>query len=89
MFSNQDLGRKVKASKLKQGNYKEYVIRSESFQREKNGVWIPQYTVTHRDTVSRKIDFSSHQYQFNQGYSTKHEADEFAVFMAQAWIDKH
>ena len=73
---------------MKQDTYKDYIIRSESFQREQNGVWIPQYTVTHREAVSRKSDFPSHQYQFNQSYATEHEADEFAVFMAQAWIDK-
>ncbi len=73
---------------MKQDTYKNYIIRSESFQREKNGVWIPQYTVTHREAASRKIDFPSHQYQFNQGYTTEHEADEFAVLMAQTWIDK-
>jgi hypothetical protein len=73
---------------VRQDTYKDYIIRSESFQREKNGVWIPQYTVTHREAVSRKIDFPSHEYQFNQGYGTEHEANEFAVCMAQTWIDK-
>jgi len=41
----------VRAGKVKQDTYKDYIIRSESFQREQNGVWIPQYTVTHREAV--------------------------------------
>ena len=77
-------------AKMKQDtSYKDYVIRSESFQREKNGAWIPQYTVTHQRAAVQKIDFPSHQYQFNHAYFTEHEADEFAVLMAQTWIDKH
>jgi hypothetical protein len=68
--------------------YKRYLIHGESFQREKNGAWVPQYTVTRRDAAAEKTDFPSHQYQFNHTYPTEREADEFAVHMARMWIDK-
>ncbi len=68
--------------------YKNHLIHGESFQRENNGAWVPQYTVTRQDGATEKVDFPSHQYQFNHAYSTEVEADEFAVHMAQAWIDK-
>jgi hypothetical protein len=79
----------VPAKMKRDTSYKDYVIRSESFQREKNGAWMPQYTVTHQDAATQKIEFPSHQYQFNHAYSTEREADEFAVLMAQTWIDEH
>jgi hypothetical protein len=68
--------------------YKNFLIHSESFQREKNGAWVPQYTVRRRDAATEKIDFPSHQYQFNHSYPTEREADEFAVQKARDWIDK-
>jgi hypothetical protein len=67
--------------------YKNYLIRGESFQREKNGSWIPQYTATRRDGVTRS-DFPSQQYQLHHACRTKGEADEFAVRKAKEWIDK-
>jgi hypothetical protein len=69
--------------------YKDYLIRSESFQREKNGAWVPQYTLIRRDAAIEKKDFPSHQYQFNHTCPTEREADEFAVQSAQAWIDRN
>jgi hypothetical protein len=73
----------------KETSYKDYLIRGESFQREKNGTWVPQYTLTRRDAATKKIDFPSHQYQFNHTCPTEREAEEFAVQMAQEWIDKN
>lgn len=74
---------------MKQGTlYKKYLIHGESFQREKNGAWVPQYTVSRQDATAEKKDYPSHQYQFNHTYSTEREADEFALRMAQAWIDQ-
>jgi hypothetical protein len=68
--------------------YKDYLIRRESFQREENGTWVPQYTLTRQDDPTKaKIDFPSHQYQFNHAYSTRREANEFAMQNAQRWID--
>ena len=69
--------------------YKDYLIRGESFQREKNGAWVPQYTLIRQDAATAKLDFPSHQYQFNHTCRTEREANEFAVQMAQAWIDKN
>lgn len=68
--------------------YKDYLIQCESFQRENNGTWIPQYTlIRQNDTTQAKIDFPSHQYQFSYSYSTQREADEFAACNARRWID--
>ena len=69
--------------------YKDYLIRGESFQREKNGAWVPQYSVIRQNSATTKMDFPSHQYQFNHACPTEGEADEFAVQSAQAWIDKN
>jgi len=69
--------------------YKNYLIRGESFQREKNGSWIPQYTVTRQDAPTKPLDYPSHQYQLQHACGTEREADEFAVRKAQDWIDKH
>ena len=68
--------------------YKKHLIQVESFQREKNGAWVPQYTVTRQDAATEKPGFPSHQYQFNHVYPTEVEADEFAVEKARDWIDK-
>ena len=68
--------------------YKDYLIRGESFQREENGTWIPQYMVIRQDAPIERREFPSHQYQFNQAYCTELEANEFAVQKARDWIDK-
>jgi hypothetical protein len=67
--------------------YKNYFIGCESFQREKHGSWVPQYTITWQVTESN--DFPSHQYQFSHTLPTKNAADRFAVQKAQEWIDKN
>jgi hypothetical protein len=67
--------------------YKNYFIDCESFQREKHGSWVPQYTITRQVTESN--DFPSHQYQFTHTLPTKNDADRFAVQKAQEWIDKN
>jgi hypothetical protein len=69
--------------------YKNHLIQGEAFQREKNGAWVPQYTVTRQDAATEKRDYPSHQYQFNHTYRTEGEADEFAVQKAREWIDKN
>ena len=67
--------------------YKNCSIRTESFRREKNGSWIPQYTVTLPETGRKPTDFPSHQYQFNQAFPTEAEADAYALGKAMEWID--
>jgi len=57
--------------------YKNYFIGCESFQREKHGSWVPQYTITRQ--VTEANDFPSHQYQFSHTLPTKSEADRYAV----------
>ena len=69
-------------------SYKDCVIHGESFQREKNGTWIPQYTLTLPETGSKPTDFPSHQYQFNEAFPTESVADEYALRRAKEWVDK-
>ena len=69
--------------------YKHCVIRGESFQREKNGAWIPQYKLTRQEAGNKENDFPSQQYQFNEGFPTESEADEYAVQKAKEWIDRN
>ena len=69
--------------------YKNCVIRGESFQREKNGSWIPQYKLTRQEIGDKENDFPSQQYQFNEGFPTENEADEYAVQKAKEWIDRN
>jgi hypothetical protein len=70
-------------------SYKNCVIRGESFQREKNGNWIPQYTLTRQSTRNSGNHFPSQQYQLNEAFTTEGEADAFALQRAREWIDKN
>ena len=67
--------------------YKNCLIRGESFQREKNGAWVAQYTVTLPDTARKANNFPSSQYQFSETFPTESEADEFALQKAREWVD--
>ena len=68
--------------------YKDYLIRAESFQREKKGTWVPQYTAI-RQNGAATVGFPVQQYQFNHSYRTQSEADQFALRYAQQWIDTY
>ena len=70
-------------------SYKTCLIRGESFQREKNGKWIPQYMLTRQNTGSEIKGFPSQQYQLNEAFATEDEADDFALRRAMEWIDKY
>jgi hypothetical protein len=70
-------------------SYKNCLIRGESFQREKHGKWIPQYTLTRQNTGGNENHFPSQQYQLNEAFSTEDEADDFALQRAMEWIDKN
>jgi hypothetical protein len=69
--------------------YKNCLIQGESFQREKNGTWVPQYTVIRQETGTKGTDFPSHQYQFNEAVPTESEADEYALQRAREWVDRN
>ncbi|MGH7798125.1 MAG: hypothetical protein ACREQ2_24955 [Candidatus Binatia bacterium] len=69
--------------------YKDYLIRAESFQREKKGAWVPQYTATRQNGAATTVEFPVQQYQFNHCYPTESEADQFALRYAQQWIDTY
>jgi hypothetical protein len=70
-------------------SYKNCLIRGESFQREKNGKWIPQYTLTRQSTRNSGNHFPSQQYQLNEAFTAEDEADAFALQRAREWIDKN
>jgi hypothetical protein len=70
-------------------SYKNYLIRAESFQREKNGTWIPQYNFTRQTIGGKGNDFPSQQYQLNEALPTENAADDFALQKAMEWIDKN
>jgi len=70
-------------------SYKNYLIRLESFQREVQGTWIPQYYFARQDIGSKGTDFPSQQYQFNEALQSEDEADDLALRKAMEWIDKN
>jgi hypothetical protein len=75
---------------LKSGiSYKNCLICGESFQREKNGQWIPQYTLIRQNTGVERKDFPSQQYQLNKAFATEDEADNFALQTAMQWVDRN
>jgi hypothetical protein len=68
-------------------SYKKCLIRAESFQREKNGTWVAQYTVVREEGGGKGNGFPSSQYQFNEAFPTEGEADAYAVGRALEWVD--
>lgn len=70
-------------------SYKNCVIRGESFQREKNGAWVAQYTVTLPEAARKANKFPSSQYQFEEAFPTEREADAYALGRAMEWVDKN
>ena len=67
--------------------YKNYFMRGESFQREKRGAWVAQYTIVRQE--GNGTDFPSLQYQLSHVFRTETEANDFAVQKAQEWIDQN
>jgi hypothetical protein len=70
-------------------SYQNCLIRGESFQRENNGRWVPQYTLRRQDTKNRGSDFPSHQAQLDKTFPTENAADDFALQEAMKWIDEN
>ena len=69
--------------------YKHHLIRGESFQREKNGTWVAQYTVVRQEGGGKGNGFPSSQYQCNEVFPTESEADEYALRRAKEWVDRN
>ena len=69
-------------------SYKNCLIRGESFQREKNGTWVPQYTVTCQKPKNTGNHFPSQQYQLSEIFPTEDEANNFALQKAMEWVDQ-
>ena len=70
-------------------SYQNCLIRGESFQRETNGKWVPQYTLRRQPTKNNLSDFLSHQAQLNKAFRTENAADDFALQEAMKWIDNN
>jgi hypothetical protein len=70
-------------------SYKSCLIRGESFQRKKDGKWVPQYTLRRQDTKNQVSDFLSHQAKLDKTFPTESAADDFALQEAMKWIDKN
>jgi len=70
-------------------SYKNCLIRGESFQREKDGKWIPQYTLKREGTKNMRSDFLSHQAKLDKTFPSENAADDFALQEAMKWIDKN
>jgi hypothetical protein len=70
-------------------SYQNCLIRGESFQRETNGRWVPQYTLRRQYTKNKVSDFLSHQAQLNKAFPTENAADDFALQEAMKWIDNN
>jgi hypothetical protein len=70
-------------------SYKNWHIRAESFQREKNGTWIAQYTVVRQEGVDKGTGFPSSQYQFSEALPSESEANKYALQKAREWIDRN
>ena len=69
--------------------YKNCLIVGESFQREKNGKWVPQYRFTRQGTGGETKGFPAYQYQFERAFGSEEEADDFALRSAKEWLDQH
>jgi hypothetical protein len=70
-------------------SYKSCLIRGESFQPKKDGVWVSQYTLRRQNTKNQVSDFLSHQAQLDRTFPTESAADDFALQEAMKWIDKN
>ena len=70
-------------------SYKNWHIRTESFQREKYGTWVAQYNVVRQEGTGKGKGFPSSQYQFNEALPTESEANEYALQKAREWIDRN
>ena len=70
-------------------SYRDYFIQAESFQREQNGTWIPQYIWKRLAAggTEEASTFPTDQYQFHIAFPTEVEADEYALDRAKHWID--
>ena len=51
-------------------------IRGESFQRKKNGLWIPRHET---GNGNKETCFPLQQYQLNNVFPTENETDDFAL----------
>jgi len=70
-------------------SYKNCLIRGESFQRQKDGKWVPRYTLRRQNTKNMQSDFLSHEAQLDKTFPSENAADDFALQEAMKWIDKN
>lgn len=69
-------------------SYKNYLIRSESFQLTQSSSWIPRYILTRLNSNAEGNGAPSHHDRLDKVFWTENEADEFALEDAMRWIDR-
>ena len=69
--------------------YKNFLIRSESFQLAQSNGWIPRYSLMRQDTNSERNRTPSRHDRLDKVFWTENEADEFALQDAMQWIDRN
>ena len=70
-----------------ENRYKNCVIITSSFQRVKDGPWIPEAHLMCNNTASTGKSFYVRP-DDHQGFETQTEADIFAIQFAKQWIDQ-
>ena len=68
-------------------NYRNWLICSGSFRLERNGPWIPQYSLTRQEAEKNRSDAGTHHAQLKTTFSSENDADEFGLQDAMRWID--
>jgi hypothetical protein len=69
--------------------YRNWLIASGSFRLERQGRWIPQYTLTRQGAKNQESDVATHHAQLQTTFWSENEADEFALQDAMHWIDRN
>jgi hypothetical protein len=69
-------------------SYENCFIRGQSFQREKNGLWIRQCNLPRHETGNKGAGFRSQQYQLNDVFRTEKEADDFVLEQQRSGLIK-
>ena len=69
--------------------YRSWLIRSGSFRVERNGPWIPQYSLTCQGTDGKGNDAKTHRVECTTTFRGENDADEFALQDAIRWIDEN
>lgn len=67
--------------------YRNWLIRSGSFRLERNGPWIPQYSLTPQEPDDKQSDAPIYHVECKTSFQGENDADDFALQEARRWID--